>query len=192
MTTHIETSRSALITKDNFLSSKESEDLIHHIENDLVLELNPQGKIYGKVITFHRSIGFFSDEASGYKYTGQISRAQPMSEPLKKLLEQVNDDLGTKFNSWLINKYECGDDYIGPHSDDEKELSCNMVACISLGSSRIFRCIAKDKSLKKDIQTSNGQLLLMCGDFQKEFTHQIPKTKTLVGTRISLTARQFK
>jgi alkylated DNA repair dioxygenase AlkB len=40
-----------------------------------------------------------------------------------------------------------------------------------------------------DVQTRHGQLLVMEGDFQKEYTHEIPVQKKVKIPRLSLTAR---
>jgi alkylated DNA repair dioxygenase AlkB len=40
-----------------------------------------------------------------------------------------------------------------------------------------------------DIPTGHGQLLIMGGDFQSHFTHEIPKEKNKDGLRASLTFR---
>ena len=61
---------------------------------------------------------------------------------------------------------------------------------ISLGATRIFRCRNKKTLEKYDIEVKNGQLLAMCGNFQKEFTHEVPIQKTVRDERISLTFRR--
>ena len=45
-----------------------------------------------------------------------------------------------KFNSVLINYYRNGNDRVGSHSDDEKELGpLPSIASVSLGADRLFR-----------------------------------------------------
>lgn len=66
-----------------------------------------------------------------------------------------------------------------------------MVAAISLGVSRKFRIVANGKRVL-DIQTENGQLLVMDGIFQKVFKHAIPKEKKIKTDRVSLTFRVHK
>ena len=162
----------------------------------------PKGKIFGKEITFHRAIGFFSDESIGYKFSGQIIKTGELSSKLKEILDKVNTDFNKEYNGILVNVYYSGEDYISAHSDDEKELKKSEVIAISFGQSRIFRVRPKDRNLviegeksKRhktpvyDISTENGQLIIMKGDFQKEFTHEIPPEKNKDGIRISLTFR---
>lgn len=105
---------------------------------------------------------------------------------------------GTSFNGVLLNFYPDGEHYIGPHSDDESALSTGgKVVSLSLGSERTFRI--RDKITKKiikfsgkEISTKSGRLLVMSGDFQKHYTHEIPKQSKIKYPRISLTFREHQ
>lgn len=152
---------------------------------------NPPITVYGKQAYQHRSIGFFSDESIGYKYSGQIAQSQPLTNSLRELLDLVNTLYDSSFNGILVNRYESGDDYIGAHSDDESALDDIGVVCISYGAVRTFRIRNKiTKELVKDIPTTPNVFLHMGGDFQKEFTHEIPVEKKVKGTRYSFTFRK--
>jgi alkylated DNA repair dioxygenase AlkB len=41
-----------------------------------------------------------------------------------------------------------------------------------------------------DVPTNSGEMLIMGGDFQKEFTHEIPIEKKIKHPRISFTFRK--
>lgn len=152
---------------------------------------NPPITVYGKQAYQHRSIGFFSDESIGYKYSGQIAQSQPLTNSLRELLDLVNTLYDSSFNGILVNRYETGDDYIGAHSDDESALDDIGVVCISYGAVRTFRIRNKiTKEIVKDIPTTPNVFLHMGGDFQKEFTHEIPVEKKVKGTRYSFTFRK--
>ena len=157
---------------------------------DKLLE-NPQINIYGKSAIQHRSIGFFSNDSIGYYYSGQLAKSQSLSANLSILLNKINTKFGAKFNGILVNKYNGGNDYIGAHSDDETSLDKCGVVCISNGAVRKFRI--KDKITKKtiiDIPTISNNILHMGGNFQKEFTHEIPIEKKIKGVRYSFTFRK--
>jgi len=146
--------------------------------------------MYGKPTKLPRKIGFFSNESEGYRFTGNIIRAEPLVGVLEAILERVNQQTESDFNAILINRYEGGGDYIGPHSDDERTLGRNGVVTISLGQQRIFRI--RDKSTRaivQDIIVEDGDMYWMQGEFQTHYTHEIPKQKQ-AGTRISLTFRR--
>ena len=113
-----------------------------NIISKLLLQ-EPQIIVYGKVCHQNRNIGFFSNQSKGYKYSNQTIKSQPLDkyEPLKNLLSQVNDYLGTTFNGILVNEYINGTKYLGAHSDSELGLdkSTQSVAGISFGATRKFR-----------------------------------------------------
>ena len=173
-----------------------------HLENPELLEKcveevsgkllkNPQIMIYGKVAFQHRSIGFFSNESEGYRYSGQLAASQSLTPNLSQLLECVNQMFGAKFNGILVNQYENGEDSIGAHSDDERYLDTAGVVSVSLGESRTFRI--RDKKTKKivlDVASDSGKIIFMAGEFQKLFTHEIPTEKKKKNPRISFTFRR--
>jgi alkylated DNA repair dioxygenase AlkB len=141
-------------------------------------------------------LDFFSDESIGYKYSGQMIKSTSLSNApvLQRLLPSVNQSLGTSFNGILVNRYINGNKYIGAHSDDEKGLDKNgrnMVVGLTYGPCiRNFRI--RDKSSRKivlDYLHEPCTLIVMEGDFQKVFTHEIPVQKKVLGDRISITFR---
>jgi alkylated DNA repair dioxygenase AlkB len=151
----------------------------------------PEIVVYGRVVNQKRNVGFFSDTSKGYYYSGKLARSQPLTENLQTLLEMVNGIYGAEFNGILINEYENGSDYISPHSDDERNLDKIGVVAVSFGAVRIFRIRDKfTKAIVEDIKMLSGQLLHMGGDFQKEFTHEIPVEKKVKEPRYSFTFRR--
>lgn len=155
------------------------------------LEIRPEIIVYGRKCNQNRNVGFFSDTSIGYYYSNQLSRSKPLSTHLKYLLEAINTEFKCDFNGILVNQYMDGNDYIGAHSDDETGLGCNGVVGISIGATRKFRI--RDKSTKKiqmDIPMTNGCIIHMAGNFQKEFTHEIPIEKKIKETRVSFTFRK--
>jgi len=81
---------------------------------------------------------------------------------------------------------------MGKHSDKEKVLGENPnIASLSFGETRIFRLRHKKREDLKpvDITLENGDLILMKGSMQENWTHEIVKTATEVGPRINLSFR---
>lgn len=175
------------IDKDDLIS-----ECIEDVKGNLIE--NPPIIVFGKKCIQHRSIGFFSNTSIGYKYSNQLAASQPLTEKLQELLDFVNETVNGDFNSILVNKYPDGEHYIGKHSDDETALSKNCgVACISYGATRKFRIRDKTNgTIIRDIPTSSDKLLVMSGDFQKEFTHEIPVEKKVKECRYSFTFRKHK
>lgn len=160
-------------------------------EIDDQLEENLPIMIFGKERMQRRSIGFFSDSSIGYKYSKRLVASKRLTPTLMILLDEINEKFNSDYNGILINKYADGNDYIGKHSDDESALSNAGVVAMSYGVSRIFRIRNKETGeIVKDIPTASNEILVMGGNFQKEFTHEIPIEKKVTDTRYSLTFRK--
>lgn len=155
------------------------------------LLLNPEIVVYGKRAHQHRSVGFFSHDTVGYQYSGALAASQPPPPALESLLAHINDTFQSSYNGILVNYYSNGSDYIGAHSDDEKFLGPLGVISLSHGATRKFRI--RDRSTREiimDIPVTSGTLIHMGGNFQKEFTHEIPMEKKIREGRYSFTFRQ--
>ena len=157
------------------------------------LIVNPGIVVFDKPCIQHRSIGFFSDESRGYYYSNKLAPSIGLTPYLKKLLEAVNKYFSGNYNGILVNRYADGNDYIGSHSDDESNLGNSGVIAISYGAERNFRI--RDKVTKKiveNIPTKSNSIIQMAGDFQKEFKHEIPIQKKILGERYSFTFRYHR
>lgn len=163
-------------------------------EIDICLSETPEIIVFGKKCKQHRCIGFFSEKSTGYCYSNSKQKSQPMTEKLKIILDWINKLFNSDFNGILVNKYRDGNDYIGKHSDNERELHPNYgVVSLSFGVSRKFRIRDKKTSkIVKDIETEHFQIMQMKGDFQNEFTHEIPIQKKVLKTRYSFTFRKHE
>lgn len=188
MTRLIETDKSFLdiYTFDN---DQLVRDCIDEIKDLLISK--PKVFVYGKEVNQNRSIGFFSDESIGYHYSGQMASSISCTPSLTVLLNNINTMFNTNYNGILINRYDTGTDYIGAHSDNELYLDKNGVVALSHGAIRKFRIRDKQtKKIIKDIPTTSNQIIHMGGEFQKEFTHEIPIEKKVKDIRYSFTFRK--
>jgi len=168
------------------------QDLIQQCvgETESLLEEKPPLVIFGKPAKQPRNVGFFSDFSIGYKYSTTLMPSKPLTDGLKEMLEGVNRMYpDANFNGILINTYLDGTDNIGRHSDNEKDLSPVGVVAISYGAVRKFRIRDKSGKIVMDIPTTSGSIMWMQGDFQKEFTHEIPVEKKVRESRTSFTFR---
>jgi len=159
----------------------------------LTLEHEPPIVVRGTKCNQRRNIGFFSNESEGYRYSGQIMKSQPLDDKtLIDLLVKVNKTLDTTFNGILVNEYVDGTKTVGKHSDSEAGLDKKKmsVAGIAYGATRIFRIRdIKSGKIVLDYEHEPCSLIVMDGDFQKEFAHEIPTQKKVKESRISLTFR---
>lgn len=187
---HVETPSSKLVTYPCF-DQHTYPDFEH-----LYTQERPPIRVFGRIARQNRNVAFYAlTGVAGYRYSGQVMEALPIEQQplLLSILHKVNNFLGTSYNGILINKYLDGNDYIGAHADDEKNLSGGMVASLAYGAVRKFRI--RDKSTKRiviDLSQQPGDLLVMWGNFQQEFIHEIPKEKKVTQPRISLTFREHQ
>jgi len=179
----------------------------------LPLYHRPPIVVYGKTYAQNRDVGFFSDTSAGYQYSGQTMTRQPLTSTTAALMSTVNAYLGTAFNGILVNCYRDGSDKLSAHSDAEDALDRNLrcVAGLSFGAVRTFRvryksatvpeglvvdssvdCRKYGSTIIADIPCEEGMLLVMGGNFQSEFTHEIPSVSVnkVSAPRLSLTFRQ--
>ena len=161
-------------------------------EIDPSLNYHPAIMIFGKVYHQQRSVGFFSNESDGYHYSNSVSSSIPLTSSLKELLSYINTMFGAEYNGILINKYESGEETIGKHSDDERALDKSAgVLSLSVGAVRKFRIRCKTSGkIVADVPTHPDKIIQMAGNFQKEFTHEIPAEKKIKGVRYSFTFRR--
>nr|WP_279346980.1 alpha-ketoglutarate-dependent dioxygenase AlkB [Gramella sp. AN32] len=150
-------------------------------------------KLFGKKILQPRLTALYGDSEKEYTYSGLTMQPLEWTEELLKIKKAVELFSDTKFTTCLANLYRNGQDSMGWHSDDEKELGENPeIASISFGGERWFHLKHKyDSNLKKKILLKNGSLLLMKGETQHYYKHQIPKTRKDIDERINLTFRKI-
>jgi alkylated DNA repair dioxygenase AlkB len=182
-------------TEQSFLNFTEfpNKALLKNCVAEVTTELDeyPEIRVFGKQCRQRRCVGFFSNESKGYYYSGQLAKSKPLSPQLQELLSIVNTTFKTSYNGILVNKYKTGEDYISAHSDNETNLDKSGVVAISWGATRKFRI--RDKQTKKimgDFPMLSGSMLQMGGEFQKEFTHEVPIEKKIKDERISFTFRK--
>ena len=189
MTEYIVTPNSKLISYDYSEHNKLIDDCIEDVKYSLTEY--PEFKIYGKKAIQHRCISFYSNESEGYTYSRKLEPSKRLTNNLHNLLTLINKNFNSEFNGILINLYKSGEDYISPHSDDEKDISEIGVLSISVGAVRKFRIRNKiTRKIIKDVPTHSYSVINMTGDFQKEFLHEIPIEKKIKNSRISFTFRK--
>jgi len=94
-----------------------------------------------------------------------------------------------EINSLLINKYRNGDDYIKKHRDSLVFGENPTIINMSIGGSRDI--VFTDKYNKETrITLESGSILVMHGDSQHKYVHEIQRSKTQNELRYSMTWRQ--
>jgi len=155
----------------------------------------------GKVIIMSKKVStprWQQSYINDYHFSGMSHLAQELPIMLIPLLQWANSlKLGT-FNQVLINWYNNGADYIGPHSDDERQLVAGSpILSLSLGATRIFRIQPKPATgQRRDIALTDRSYLVMKSPMQSLYKHSIVKVGgdrgLQIGRRINVTFRQFQ
>ena len=150
-------------------------------------------KVFGKVYAQPRLTSLHSDSLSSYTYSGLTLQPNPMTKTLFELLNLIQTVCQHDFNCVLLNLYRNGSDSNGWHADNEKELGkYPKIASFSFGADRFFHFKhRKIKEQRYKMELHHGSLLLMEGEMQKYWLHQIPKTKRQLEPRINLTFRKI-
>lgn len=147
-------------------------------------------KMYGREIPFPRLTAWYGDIDRPYSFSGITLFPLPWFEELLEIKARVEDLSKTKYNSVLLNLYRDGNDSISWHSDAEPELGENpIISSINFGAARTFQLRHRLTREQIDFDLGHGTALIMQGELQHFWQHQVPKTKKLVGDRINLTFR---
>ncbi|KAF8577193.1 hypothetical protein K439DRAFT_1418431 [Ramaria rubella] len=193
-----------------FIESEKSREWYKQL-NGLETWYHPKLKVYGKEITQSRSIAGISTtmyrivpgsrylayaaaESVKAKYSGhQVDMNYGYPEIITEILGKVEEKLGVKFNNVMLNRYADGTEYIGRHRDTKQN---NVIACLSVGAQRTF-IFTPDKKCPgnprpQSLVLQRGSLLIMQGDTQKNWKHEIPKEPSIKEGRISVTFRQLE
>lgn len=153
--------------------------------------------LYGREVSAPRLTAWHGDHGASYVYSGVRHDPLPWTSMLSEVRRRITDATGHAFNSVLLNYYRDGHDSVSWHADDEPELGhAPRIASLSLGAPRVFQMKHKDRAdiPHVDIELEHGSLLVMAGDCQRSWKHQLPKRKgrDAPGPRINLTFRSVR
>ena len=146
--------------------------------------------MYGRQLPFPRLIAWYGDDQKPYSFSGVTLDPSPWLPELLELKERLEPVAKVSFNRVLLNLYRDGRDSVGWHTDAEPPLGKNpVIASISFGATRKFQLRHMQTKEKVELELTHGSLLIMRGEMQHFWQHQVPKTSRPVGERINLTFR---
>ena len=146
----------------------------------------------GRFGPFPRLTAWYADRGLTYTYSGVTHHATEWTSLLSQIRRDCEGVAKSSFNSLLLNYYRNGQDSMGYHADDEKELGVNpVIASVSFGATRAFHLKHKQSRERITLELTHGSLLIMGGSCQHHWIHCVPKTKADVGERINLTFRRI-
>lgn len=153
-------------------------------------------QFYGKRSLVPRLEAWYGDVGKSYSYSGIQMDPMPWSKELVEIKQAIERQTKFFFNSVLVNYYRDGQDRVAWHSDDEKELGRNpVIGSVSFGAERKFKLRHKKyqkNGCRIEIKLEHGSFLLMKGETQHHWVHEIPRTALAIGPRVNLTYRFIK
>jgi alkylated DNA repair dioxygenase AlkB len=176
---------------EKVLTDEQIKPLYDKLLNNINWE-NERVVMFGKEIITKRKVAFYSDPLIAYTYSSKTKIGLPWKDPLIILKNIVESLTKQTYNACLLNLYHNGEEAMGWHSDNEKEIIANSsIASLSIGASRKFSFKHKVTKETISIQLGNGSLLEMKGTIQTHWLHTLPKSKKITESRINLTFRQM-
>jgi alkylated DNA repair dioxygenase AlkB len=132
-----------------------------------------------------RDEAYYGDPGTRYTYSRREYRPLAWTPELLALKARVEDATPAaaytnlrfpklSHNAVLCNLYRNGNDSVGLHADAEPEMG-PVIASLSLGSERLFRLKAQNGAVAFAERLPHGSLLIMAGQTQKNFKHEVPK-----------------
>ena len=177
----------------NFFDAEKSKMLFEKLLNEIPWQQDDI-TVFGKTHPQPRLTCLFGNEGKPYSYSNIVMQPHHWNPLLMFIKNEIEEVCSENFTTVLLNLYRDGKDSNGWHADNEKELGRNpVIASVSFGAERSFHLqhnTIEDAKLK--ITLENGSLLLMKGETQHFWKHQIPKTAKEIGPRINLTFRIIK
>jgi alkylated DNA repair dioxygenase AlkB len=172
-----------------------SEEQIKQLYDDLLNNINWENErvvMFGKEIITKRKVAFYSDSLIEYRYSSKTKIGLPWKDTLVTLKNIVESITNETYNACLLNLYHNGEESMGWHSDNEKEIVANSsIASLSIGATRKFSFKHKVTKETISIQLENGSLLEMKGTIQSYWWHALTKSKKVTEPRINLTFRKM-
>jgi len=170
-----------------------TQDLRQRLVDGLAWQ-QPLVTVYGKQHRTPRLTCWVADPGITYRYSGLQQVIHPWTKDLERLRELLQQQLGVRFNSLLLNRYRDGADRMGWHADDEAELDDQApIASLSLGVARDLRFRPRrGTEAAFAVTLADGDLLVMDPPSQRHWQHALPPRARVVAERINLTFRVIR
>jgi alkylated DNA repair dioxygenase AlkB len=165
------------------------------IDIDLAKELddfvNQQAAKFEE-INSSRDVMYFGEYK--YKYRGASHDEAPIPPVIEKVIEKLQAmDSGAKINSCLISRYNDGNMFCPPHSDDEVFIDpTSKIFTLSIGAERTMTFSNRHKEKSDESLTLPHCSLLTFDRHSQDFwNHAIVRDETISSSRYSFTFRHL-
>lgn len=173
-----------------WLTNDEADRLLATLTNELAWEQR-ELVIYGRPVLTPRLTHWVGE--TDYRFSGGTEPAHDWHPALAFLRDRLTENLGEPFNSVMANLYRDGQDSIGAHKDDEPQLDREpIIASINLGAQRDFVAKHDTTGERQVFPLGHGDLVVMSGRSQLDWTHAVPKRARVSEPRINLTYRTWR
>lgn len=144
-----------------------------------------------KVSYSPRLTAYFGEKE--YKYSGITKYPEVIPQSLYLIINKIEEYIGIRPNSILLNYYRDEDDSISFHADNEPELGDNpIITSLSLGETRNLTFKHNQTGTIYHLPLEDNSLLVMGDRVQTDWKHCIKKCPNQrKQPRISLTFRQI-
>ena len=189
---HLKLPQAELIYIENFYDKDKADQYFKTLRSEINWQQDDI-TVFGKTYKQPRLTALYADNENPYSYSNITMFPKRFTAELNQIKCDIQKEIDHEFTSVLLNLYRNGSDSNGWHADNEKELGTNpVIASLSLGAVRPFHF--KHRNLKDErykLKLHHGSLMIMKGEMQHHWVHQIAKTKRDIGERINLTFRQI-
>ena len=186
-----------ILLQAGFYPEAQADQILNQLSDEIDWEQR-MVTVHGRTYPQPRLVAWHGTGA--YTYSGLRLEPKPMTLLLAAMQQDVEQALGCRFNSVLLNRYVAGRNHgIGFHADNEPELGRNpRIAMLTFGEGRALEFKPKkwlaDKepaAVPTSVPTEHGSLLVMQGRTQAGWLHGITK-KIGKADRITLTFRSIE
>lgn len=145
--------------------------------------------VFGKTYDEPRLTAWFGP---AYTYSSISWPATQIPVELGRINKLISNTLRCReFDAVLCNLYRNGQDAMGWHRDNEREIDPAMIASVSLGAERDFRIRQRSTRETWTVRLGHGDLLSM-EHLQSDHEHALPRRAKVNGPRLNLTFRHFR
>lgn len=171
---------------DNYLLHN-YKDFLLKPDSDILYQLFETQLIYNNDIKMPYKQVIYGEPGTKYNSSGRIIDARSYDETdkisveIKKLVNNINLKLNRHFNYVLITRYENGNQYSNPYSDNEKDLINNyIIANLSLGTERNILFQSKTDKLKNaKLRLEHGNLFIINNKTNCHWDRSMPKDRSI-------------
>lgn len=177
---------------DEFFDKEDSDRYLDLLTTEIAWRQEPI-VIMGRTVMQPRLTALYGDEGKSYRYSGITMTPVSWTASLQRIKDSIESVVHHRFTTALLNLYRNGEDSMGWHSDNEKELGRDpVIASVSFGTGRSFQFRHRtDASARAEVSLGHGSLLIMRGPTQHYWLHRLPKRSGVSEPRINITFRMI-